>query len=497
MLDIDHVRGRVCRRRLTPIRTGRLPLAIPVWLAAVAWLVAWPLPLAAADDGVCTRLHNELVESGRAKVAKDKGIPAEEANKTPPLEAIQLAAREFVGRPSQFHAELSGQKLPAPGLASVTFEGKKIEALTDTGKTCVKAFINAGSNNWKEIPIQQIFLSEKRLKVVFQVEPAPKTFSTRVDYLFVGVIADTPPTDFSYFVTTKVTNRKTSAFFAWVFVAIFYGFLAWTTYNDDAKSERGLKGLAYALSPIRISAAWFGEASMAQVQVLLFTFIVAGRLFDLWLSTGGLSDVSKDLLTLLGISAVGGVGAKFTQTLKTGLKEETSGYLMAKDWYSWQSVPAREHATLHNLLLTDDRLDVYKFQMAIFTVVVAGYVISSSETSLGEVKISETILYLIGISQGVYVAGKAVTDRTTDLEDAVKKLMDIEPKIRDLDQKIRAAGTPPPDLVAQRAPLEEQYTAAAKRAAIEFAWLQHRYYPTASGVITTDINQIDPKFLKP
>jgi hypothetical protein len=314
----------------------------------------------------------------------------------------------------------------------------------------------------------------------------------------VGVIADATPTNFSYFVKTTVTSRRTSAFLAWTFAAIFYGFLAWTTYNDDAKSQRGLKGLAYALSPIRISAAWYGEASVAQLQVLLFTFIVAARLFDLWLSTGGLSDVSKDLLTLLGISAVGGVGSKFTQTLKTGLKEETAGYLMAKDWYNWQSVPAREHATLHNLLLTDDRLDVYKFQMAIFTVVVAGYVISSSETSLGEVKISETILYLIGISQGVYVAGKAVTDRTTDLEDAVKKLIDLEPKIRDLDQKILAAGTPPPaDLTAERTTLAEQYKGAAKTAAIEFAWLQHRYYPTAAGTSTTNIDDIDPKFLKP
>ena len=76
-----------------------------------------------------------------------------------------------------------------------------------------------------------------------------------------------------------------------------------------------------------------------------------------------------------------------------------------------------DHATLRNLLLTDGRLDVYKFQMAIFTVVVACYVASSGQTSLGDVKISDTMLYLIGISQGVYVGGKAVTDRTTDLEE--------------------------------------------------------------------------------
>ena len=94
-----------------------------------------------------------------------------------------------------------------------------------------------------------------------------------------------------------------------------------STYSaDDAAGLRGLKWLAYTLSPIRISAAWFGEASLSQVQVILFTFIVAGMLFYFWLSSGVLSDISKDLLYLLGISAVGAGGAKFTQTLKTELK---------------------------------------------------------------------------------------------------------------------------------------------------------------------------------
>lgn len=36
------------------------------------------------------------------------------------------------------------------------------------------------------------------------------------------------------------------------------------------------------------------------------------------------------------------------------------------------------------------------------------------------------MLYLIGISQGVYVGGKAITDRTTRIQDAVKKMQEAE-----------------------------------------------------------------------
>jgi len=75
------------------------------------------------------------------------------------------------------------------------------------------------------------------------------------------------------------------------------------------------------------------------------------------------------------------------------------------------------------LLLTNNRLDVYKFQMAMFSVLVAIYILRTGTTDLGEVKISETLLYLIGISQGVYIGGKAISERENALEDRVKSLI--------------------------------------------------------------------------
>jgi hypothetical protein len=81
---------------------------------------------------------------------------------------------------------------------------------------------------------------------------------------------------------------------------------------------------------------------------------------------------------------------------------------------------------LGDLLLTNNRLDVYKFQMAMFSFLVAIYILGTGATDLGEVKISQTLLYLIGISQGVYVSGKAVSEREGALEDRVKSLIALK-----------------------------------------------------------------------
>jgi hypothetical protein len=445
-------------------------------LALTACLMIWPTPLGAAEaQDPCKLLDGKLGAIG--------------TNAPDPVILNQLA-----DAPSQFQAELSNQWLPGRGVASVTFEGSRITAIADAdgGKICVKAYTEPRSKYRRSVPIQQVLLEKdkdgqaKRLKVIFYVDPPSSDFYNIVEYLFVGVLADAAPPAtpafFNYSTKATVINNRSAGVASSLFVVAAYLVLAWATWprkdktdasqvdaaapkQADAANLKQVAGLAYFLSPIRITAGWFGDASMSQVQLILFTFIVAGLLFHLWLTTGVLSDISKELLILLGISATGAGAAKFANTLKVDLKPETAQFLIGKGWFNWDLLPLRTQATFRNLLLTDNRLDVYKFQMAIFTVVVACYVISAGQTSLGEVKISETMLYLIGISQGVYVGGKAVTDRTRDLEQAVAKMIELEKNIvAEKDE-------------AKRKPLVEEYEKAAKSALKEFAPLQNRKVP--------------------
>jgi len=462
--DWFHVIGLMPPHRL-PFRGAALVAS----LAAIACLLTCPLAAVAADDA-CKELDSWLEKTGTDSAAYKQAKAEADANKIPAPEAIRFAVNELAKRPTPFHAELSSQTWPGRGTAWVMFEGNRIANIkdADAGKLCVRAFAGATSRQPRELTIKQAFLDTatkgdnvKRVKVVVEVGPAPGDLYSNVDFLFVGALADaTPATFFNYSKEVTVANNRTATALTWLFVIAAYLLLARVTYKRDAEDQGKLERFTYVLSPIRISAAWYGDASLSQLQVLLFTFIVAGMLFYFWLSSGVLSDISKDLLILLGISAVGAGGSKFTQTLKSELPGDTARYLIGKGWYDWPLLPLRQCATFRNLLLTDGRLDVYKFQMAIFTVVVACYVVSSGQTSLGDVKISDTMLYLMGISQGVYVGGKAVTERTKDLEDAAKKMMEID--------KLPAS---------QKSARVGEYTEAEKTAAIEFASLYNRQIP--------------------
>jgi hypothetical protein len=458
-------------------------------------------PAAAQTADACKKLNDELVALGKAtpRYEKEKSTleAAGAAAGTAADKAFQFALDELATKPSPLLVNM-GERLSSPGETLVTFEDKRIDALPDASKVCVRAFFwRDGSDKWDDVSLRQVFVSEKssdkpkRLNVIFDVVQLPSTTrSAKVKYLFVGALADaTPAISFSHAETVPVTNKWWALVVALLFVAAFYVLLAIITYNEDTHSVKGPAWLAYTLSPIRISAAWFGEASMSQVQLLVFTFIVAGLLFYHWWTSRVLSELSTNLLMLVGISAVGTGASKFAQNVKTSLNDQTARYLIGKGWYNWDPIPARSHATLRKLLLTDGRLDIYKFQMAIFTVVVACYVISAGQASLVDVKISDTMLYLIGISQGVYVGGKAVTDRTTDLEAAVQKMIDLDSQIRDAEAKLAPGAARPPELAA----LYDQYAKAAATAAVEFTALQNRKFPTKFDFAKRRVNDLGPQ----
>ncbi|HEY3304926.1 MAG TPA: hypothetical protein VGL70_15485 [Candidatus Binatia bacterium] len=422
------------------------------WLFLLAAaLVPWSSPPAHAQAAdVCTNLPTKLKKLGEANADYLKALddykkanpdPAKATTKPPAPE--RYALYDLANRPTPYRVELSGAKLPGDGAAWFAVVDKAVA--DQNAKLCVRVYwrLAAADKPFEPANVRQAFpmvandaAKTPKYKVVFDVAEPPngsRVYSTPTEYLLVGMHGEDL---FSYTTRISVTHRRPDVLTALLFVLLVYGFLAWITYDGkDAENLRGFEFFLYLLSPVRISAGVVGDASISQIQVVLFTFIVAGLLFYLWLRTGLLADISNDLLTLLGISAVGAGAAKFTATMKTDLDPKVKAFIIGKGWYNWKNVPAGQTATFHNLLLTGGRLDVYKFQVAIFTLVVAAYVVSSGQNDLGDVKISDTMLYLIGISQGVYIGGKVITDRTSRIEDAVKKMMENETLLADAKKK--------------------------------------------------------------
>jgi hypothetical protein len=224
------------------------------------------------------------------------------------------------------------------------------------------------------------------------------------------------------------------------------------------------------LLPWCISATG-GEASLSQLQMLIFTLIVATLLFYQWLRTSVLDELSPDLLLLIGISTVGAGATKATVTIKRSLDSDVRDYLMRCGWFSAPHLRTAATARLSQLILTDGTFDIYKFQMVVFSVVVALYVIGSGATELGDVRISSTILGLIGISQGTYVGSKIISDQIGPFQDKVKSLMTLEKSYESEAEEKRPA-------------IADYYRAAAQDAAEIFARLYGRLVPERLLVIS-------------
>ncbi len=341
--------------------------------------------IADADDiiNAAGKSATEVAEAQKRKEAAQKIKAA--TSKSDPL---QYELNRLSTLPAELRVESSSSSLPGGGQAWFNIVGAPFS--DERANVCVRLYQrttpqpqlaappqpaqqkqppqqtqSAQSENFTQVTIAQSYRfvdaadkNTPKYRIIFNVEApgSPQLQSTDRDYLLVAFFAAAKSTDsklLTYFATKSVTHKMPAVIAALVFVGIVYIGLAWATYDPkDMGDLTGLSRDAYAVSPIRITAGVLGDSSISQVQVVLFTFIVAGLLFYLWLRTGLLASISTDLLYLLGISAVGAGGAKYTATLKAELDKKANDFAVAKGWYNWEPIPAANNANLANLLLT-------------------------------------------------------------------------------------------------------------------------------------------------
>lgn len=200
------------------------------------------------------------------------------------------------------------------------------------------------------------------------------------------------------------------------FVALLY--LTCVAANAQAIRRRmrkaGLVPMAYgrafrhSLSPVVLTAEESGHASLSNLQVFGFSLLVSALVLFILFRLGTLSSLSPDILYLLGISAVGTAGGKLTDTSRNRLSLENYTWLKRKGWLSGDRVPTK----WSQLFTTEGTLDVSKMQMGAFSLIVAISLAMLGGSDLGTFDIPDTLLGVLGLSQGVYVAGRAVTPPT-------------------------------------------------------------------------------------
>jgi hypothetical protein len=142
-----------------------------------------------------------------------------------------------------------------------------------------------------------------------------------------------------------------------------------------------------------------------------------------------LGSFPADLLILLGVSTGGSVAARVVQQ-RSGLNEATRKDLTRRGWFTGSIKWRRPR--LNHLLASAGRFDLSRMQAFVFSLVVGAYVLSSGVVDLGTVKIPTEMLSLMGLSQVIYVAGKAVAPAyVAAIEDGVEQLRTLEAQLVD------------------------------------------------------------------
>ncbi|HEV7267398.1 MAG TPA: hypothetical protein VGN83_21205 [Falsiroseomonas sp.] len=203
-----------------------------------------------------------------------------------------------------------------------------------------------------------------------------------------------------------------------------------------AREGRGISRAGFFLQPPMIMQDAFGNCSLARFQVLLFTLVITGVYAYVMVRTGSLPNLSPTVLGLLGITLAGSALARVAE----GPVVDTPNRL----WLLGTGVldPTPRLPQWHDLITGEGEIDVTRVQALAFTVFAAAALVVNGTGDLERFQIPDQINYLMGISQAVYVAGKALP------RDAVKRLNE---EIRTLREAERTVLANPGDATALKA----------------------------------------------
>ncbi|MBU8537673.1 hypothetical protein [Falsiroseomonas tokyonensis] len=184
--------------------------------------------------------------------------------------------------------------------------------------------------------------------------------------------------------------------------------------------------LAYALRPTVIAQDSFGYCSLSRFQVLLFTLVLAGVYAYVMGRTGELPNLSQSVLTLLGVTLTGSTLARLTE----GSPMQTANRLWLLGTGVLDPTPRLPRWT--DLVESDGEIDVTRVQALLFSLFAAVALVVSGTGDLENFVLPDQLVTLIGISQAVYVAGRALP------RDSAKRLNEEVASIRAAEQRAMA-----------------------------------------------------------
>ena len=240
--------------------------------------------------------------------------------------------------------------------------------------------------------------------------------------------------------------------YRWAAILIALGTIALALAVLWIFAEQRLKhsGINQASWPLRIISTPSGYASLSQLQIVLWTLVVAGSAVYVMSLSGDLIQITEGTLVLLGIAGAAGVAAKVhTESQNSKAQSDAEGAKVQADQAKADaaaappvqqasagqaaqvavakaqiaqvrarnllSPPVNQIPRWSDLIVTEStradgtvvrEIDVARFQMLLFTLITATFVLMSVVTTYVIPEIPSGFQTLMGISNGVYLGAK-------------------------------------------------------------------------------------------
>jgi hypothetical protein len=371
------------------VRWGVLALVLGFSGAAGAQTAAPPAPLAprptvtAAEGPSCNTVEKPLSAGGASIVPE---VAGQLKNWQPRGGEIPFTVRSFV-------------QIPPDAFVIVCFRWKRLKGPQDTYVTARPIHLDL-TDAGRHLKVTVV--------VPYDLRNPPGRFSGEGEYsafytvpladVRILVAAKDKDGNFPIFADVShmigVTNPIWAILLALVAILVAFAALSYVCH-------RRLKRIGYDdLDPIiRIIATPDGYASLSQLQMVLWTFVVAGSAVYVMALSGELIQITTGTLVLLGISGAVTVGAALHDNVQNTKLQAASARAEPRK-PRWSDLVVNETADGQRAI------DITRVQMLYFTLITAVFVVMRVVSTYVIPEIPEGFQILMGISNAVYMGSK-------------------------------------------------------------------------------------------
>jgi len=209
--------------------------------------------------------------------------------------------------------------------------------------------------------------------------------------------------------------------FIWGLIAVLASFfLIWALIRKSGSLGRTHGAARFFLFPLKFAITPLGTYSISITQILLWTYITIFGIVYVYFLTGACLEITSQLLMLLGIGGGTALAAKINAISKS--EEIPSKYLDLVE-------TTRREPELRNLICIGDKLNVFKFQILVFTLL-AGYIVLMEIIQTRTFPlIPGNLIALMGLSSAVYLGNEVSQRDKKKLWEEVKQKIETIKKI--------------------------------------------------------------------